>query len=73
MSALTRWLPFPVEEAPAPCRPPSAVELAARALAAVQLGDQAAAGAVVDRMLADDWWRPVLEAALLREMARSRS
>jgi hypothetical protein len=73
MSALTRWLPFPVEEAPPPCPPPAAVELAARALAAVQLGDQAAAGAVVDRMLGDDWWRGVLEAAVLREMARSRS
>lgn len=73
MSPLARWLPFPVEEAPAPCPPPSAVELAARALAAVQLGDQAAAGAVVDRMLADRWWLPVLEAAFLREMARDRA
>jgi glycerol dehydrogenase-like iron-containing ADH family enzyme len=63
---------FPVEHQPQEPASPGTVELAARAHAAALHGDEVAAGRIVDRMLADGWWRPVLEAAVLREMARAR-
>lgn len=62
---------FPIEHQPQE-QAPGPVELAARAHAAALHGDDVAAGRIVDRMLADGWWRPVLEAAVLREMARTR-
>lgn len=80
MSALARWRPpaLPRLQVPVvrvvvdagvdePAEGP-AVELAARALAAAQLGDAAAAGRVMDRMLADPWWGPVVEAAIMRAL-----
>jgi hypothetical protein len=75
VSALARLAAalVPVEVAHARAEPaPGPVELAARAHAAALVGDAVGAGRVVDRMLADPWWWPVMEAAVLREMARDR-
>jgi hypothetical protein len=74
VSALTRLAAVLVPVEPARADPePGPVELAARAHAAALVGDVVGAGRVVDRMLTDPWWRPVLEAAVLRELARVRS
>lgn len=73
MNALARVF-FPVEPAP-PAPVPGhgrAVELAARAHAAASVGDRVAGARVVGEMLADDWWGPVLEAAVLRRLADAR-
>jgi hypothetical protein len=66
-------------EALVPAEPPRpdpapgiAVELAARAHAAALRGDTDAAVRIVDRMLTDPWWQPVVEAAVLRKVARER-
>lgn len=74
MTVLARLL-FPVEaqaEPPAPAEG-RAVELAARAHEAALRADRAAAARLVGEMLADGWWGPLVEAAVLRRMAEVRA